>query len=111
MLSLKIKDITFKSPIIAASGTFVYGDEVKDFVDLGKIGAIVTKSITLEPRKGNPVPRIHEVELKRCFGASSLAACNADLFLRFQMSIWSSIEIQIIERKKKPKQKQIIEIQ
>jgi len=60
MLTLKIKDIVFKSPIMVASGTFGYGDEVKDLVDISKIGCIITKSVTLEPREGNPPPRIHE---------------------------------------------------
>ena len=60
MLTLKIKDIVFKSPIMVASGTFGYGNEVKDLVDISKIGCIITKSVTLEPREGNPPPRIHE---------------------------------------------------
>ena len=60
MLSFKIKDITFKSPVIAASGTFGYGDEVQKIVDLDKIGCVITKSITFEKREGNPHPRIHE---------------------------------------------------
>ena len=60
MLKVKIKNIEFNSPIIAASGTFGYGDEFSDFVDLKKIGCIITKSITLEPRIGNKSSRIHE---------------------------------------------------
>ena len=60
MLSIKIKDIEFNSPIIAASGTYGYGDEFDSFVDLNKIGCIITKSITLEERKGNPSPRVYE---------------------------------------------------
>ena len=60
MLTLKIKDIVFKSPIMVASGTFGYGDEVKDLVDISTIGCIITKSVTLNPREGNPSPRIHE---------------------------------------------------
>lgn len=60
MLTLKIKDVIFKSPIMVASGTFGYGDEVQDLVDISKIGCIITKSVTLEPREGNPPPRIHE---------------------------------------------------
>jgi len=60
MLTVKIKDIIFKSPIMVASGTFGYGNEVKDLVDISKIGCIITKSVTLNPREGNPPPRIHE---------------------------------------------------
>ncbi len=59
MLSMKIKDVIFSSPIIAASGTFGYGNEVEKFVDLSKLGAVITKSITLLPRDGNLSPRIH----------------------------------------------------
>ena len=62
MLQTKIRNIEFNSPIIAASGTFGYGDEVKQFVDLSKLGCVITKSITLEPRIGNPSPRIFESE-------------------------------------------------
>ena len=60
MLTVKIKDVSFKSPIMVASGTFGYGNEVKDLVDISKIGCIITKSVTLNPREGNPPPRIHE---------------------------------------------------
>lgn len=60
MLNLKIKDITFNSPIIAASGTFGYGDEFQKNIDLKKIGCIITKSITIEKRIGNAHPRIIE---------------------------------------------------
>ena len=60
MLTVKIKDITFKSPIMVASGTFGYGNEVEDLVDISNIGCIITKSITLNPREGNPPPRIYE---------------------------------------------------
>ena len=59
MLSMKIRDVIFNSPIIAASGTFGYGNEVEKFIDLSKLGAVITKSITLQPREGNPSPRIH----------------------------------------------------
>ena len=62
MLKIKINNIEFDSPIIASSGTFGYGDEVKSFVDISKLGGIVTKSITLEPRLGNANPRILESE-------------------------------------------------
>lgn len=56
---MKIRDVIFNSPIIAASGTFGYGNEVEKFIDLSKLGAVITKSITLQPREGNPSPRIH----------------------------------------------------
>ena len=62
MLDLKVKigSVTFKNPIWVASGTFGYGEEYKEFLELEKIGAIVTKTITLNAREGNPPPRTVE---------------------------------------------------
>ena len=59
-LSIKIGNIQFKNPILTASGTFGYGTEVDSLMDVSKLGGIVTKSITLYPREGNPPPRIVE---------------------------------------------------
>ena len=61
MLDMKINDIIFKNPIMVASGTYGYGNEVSNFVDLSRFGAIITKSVTRNPREGNPPPRIFEV--------------------------------------------------
>lgn len=59
-LSLKIKDFELKNPIITASGTYGYNNEFDVFCDVKKLGAVVTKGITLEPRLGNEGPRIFE---------------------------------------------------
>ena len=59
-LETNIATVKFKNPIWVASGTFRYGEEFADFLDLSQIGAIVTKTVTLEPRKGNPPPRLVE---------------------------------------------------
>jgi len=59
-LQIKIKTKTYKNPIWVASGTFGYGEEFQDFLDLNEVGAIVTKTVTLEPRVGNPPPRVVE---------------------------------------------------
>ena len=59
-LSVKLGLIDMKNPVMAASGTFGYGEEYSQLVDIGKLGGIVTKSITLRPRIGNPSPRIAE---------------------------------------------------
>lgn len=61
-LSVNLGNITLKNPFMPASGTFGYGLEFKDFGDLSKLGAIVTKGISLEPKKGNKPPRICEVK-------------------------------------------------
>jgi len=59
-LSVKIHDLTFKNPVTTASGTFGYGEEYTDFMDINTLGAIFTKGITLENREGNPYPRMAE---------------------------------------------------
>lgn len=59
-LETKIGSLILKNPIMTASGTFGYGLEFADKVNLSDIGAIVTKGLSLKPRKGNPMPRICE---------------------------------------------------
>src|SRR3989338_2192087 len=59
-LKIKIGKLWLKNPVMAASGTFGYAEEFRDFADLRKLGAIVTKTITLNPRRGNPPPRTCE---------------------------------------------------
>jgi dihydroorotate dehydrogenase (NAD+) catalytic subunit len=56
----KIGKVTFKNPIWVASGTFGYGQEFEDFLNLNEVGAIVTKTVTLKKREGNLPPRIVE---------------------------------------------------
>ena len=52
--------VTFKNPVLTASGTFGYGEEFSDFFDVSRLGGLVTKAVTPEPRIGNPAPRIIE---------------------------------------------------
>lgn len=59
-LATEIAGIKMKNPIMVASGTFGNGEESANFIDLDKLGAIITKTITLKPREGNPPPRIVE---------------------------------------------------
>ncbi|MEI6832169.1 MAG: dihydroorotate dehydrogenase [Candidatus Omnitrophota bacterium] len=59
-LSVKIGKLDLKNPVMVASGTFGYAEEFKDFFDLKKLGAIVTKTITIRPRQGNLPPRTCE---------------------------------------------------
>ncbi|MBI3765333.1 MAG: dihydroorotate dehydrogenase, partial [Ignavibacteriales bacterium] len=55
-----IGDLILKNPVLVASGTFGYGDDCKDVVNINQLGGIVTKSLSLKPRDGNPPPRIVE---------------------------------------------------
>lgn len=59
-LNVKIGNIELKNPVILASGTCGFGQEIKNLIDLNKLGAIVTKTITLKKREGNPPPRVIE---------------------------------------------------
>ncbi len=59
-LKTTIAGVEFKNPIIAASGTFGFGKEYNTFYDVGELGGICSKGLTLEPRQGNPPIRIAE---------------------------------------------------
>ena len=59
-LSVKICGVNFKNPVIAASGTFGFGREYNELYDISLVGGVSTKGLTIEPRLGNPVPRIAE---------------------------------------------------
>lgn len=59
--SFKIDDLTFKNPVMTASGTFGSGNEYGQFVDLNKLGAVVVKGVSLTPWEGNDTPRVAEV--------------------------------------------------
>lgn len=59
-LSVEIGSLKLKNPITTASGTFGYGEEFADFIDLSQLGAIIVKGTTLNHREGNPYPRMVE---------------------------------------------------
>ena len=61
-LSVCIGKLELKNPVIAASGTFGYGQEFENFMDLSQLGAIIPKGISLKPMAGNPPPRIFETD-------------------------------------------------
>ena len=59
-LSVNLCGVTLKNPVVAASGTFGFGREYNELYDIGRLGGVSTKGLTLEPRLGNPTPRIAE---------------------------------------------------
>lgn len=59
-LAVKIGTLELKNPVLTASGTFGYGLEYADFMDLERLGGFIVKGTTLEPRQGNPYPRMAE---------------------------------------------------
>src|SRR3954465_9778316 len=60
MLNVKLPGLSLKNPIMPASGCFGFGREYSQFYDLSELGAIMIKATTLEPRFGNPTPRVAE---------------------------------------------------
>jgi len=59
-LNVHIGDLQLRNPVMTASGTFGYGTEYADFIDLGRLGGVFVKGTTLEPRQGNDYPRMAE---------------------------------------------------
>lgn len=59
-LNTKIGSLELKNPVMTASGTFGYGTEYADFMDISRLGAIIVKGTSLNPRQGNPYPRMAE---------------------------------------------------
>ena len=59
-VQVSLGKLHLRNPVMVAAGTFGYGLEYRDWVDLAQLGAVVTKSLTLAPRMGNPPPRVAE---------------------------------------------------
>lgn len=62
-LSINIKELNLKNPVLTASGTFGYGEEFADFIDLNQLGGILVKGTTGQKREGNPYPRMAETPM------------------------------------------------
>lgn len=59
-LQVEIGKLKLKNPVMAASGTFGFGREYGEYIDLNQLGAIVVKGLTVNPKEGNPPPRVYE---------------------------------------------------
>ncbi len=79
-LSVDFAGIKLKNPVLTASGTFGYGEEFAEFVDLNKLGGVIVKGISLKPIKGNPPPRIWETP-SGMLNAIGLENPGVDVFL------------------------------
>ena len=65
-LAVSIGALRLKNPVMTASGTFGYAREFEPYVNLHRLGAVVVKGISLEPRAGNPPPRIPHLHWFEC---------------------------------------------
>ncbi len=94
-LSVSLGGLRLANPVVVGSGTFGYGEDYKDLVPLKKLGAIITKTITLKARSGNPPPRIAET----CSGmlnAIGLENPGLEVFIREKLPYLEKIGIPII---------------
>ncbi len=94
-LSIQIGSVRFNNPVFTASGTFGYGTENKELVDISQLGAIVTKSITLNPREGNPPPRLVETP-SGMINSIGLANIGVDKYISDMLPIYEEIGTPII---------------
>jgi dihydroorotate dehydrogenase (NAD+) catalytic subunit len=94
-LRVTIGKITFENPVLVASGTFGYGDECGDIVELNRLGGIVTKSLSLKPRDGNPPPRIAETA-GGMLNSIGLANIGVQKFIEEKLPFLRTLQTRII---------------
>ena len=94
-LTTKIKSLKMKNPVMVASGTFGYAEEFRDFMDLGKLGAVVSKTITLKPRPGNKPPRTCETPAGM-LNSIGLENPGVEFFLKTKLPLLKKTGIPVI---------------
>lgn len=94
-LGVKLGNLELKNPVLLASGTVGYGNEISQFTDLSKIGAIITKSVSLKPRKGNPPQRIVETA-SGMLNAIGLANVGLEVFIKEKIPFLKDLKSTII---------------
>jgi len=92
--SIDFAGIKLKNPVLTASGTCGYADELGDFIDLSGLGGFITKSITLKPRKGNPTPRIVETDAGM-LNAIGLANIGVERFIAEKIPLLSKMSVPV----------------
>lgn len=94
-LSVNIGGMILKNPVMTASGTFGYGEEYAEFVDLNRLGAVVVKGLSLKPKEGNPVPRIVETA-SGMLNAIGLQNIGVDRFILEKMPFLRRFDTKVI---------------
>ncbi|WP_138264643.1 dihydroorotate dehydrogenase [[Clostridium] hylemonae] len=92
---VNLAGVELKNPVMTASGTFGSGEEYSEFVDLGRLGAVVTKGVANIPWPGNPVPRIAETA-SGMMNAIGLQNPGIDLFCRRDIPFLKQFDTKII---------------
>ncbi len=93
--AVEIAGVRFKNPVMNASGTFGSGAEYYEFVDLNRLGAIVTKGVAPVPWEGNPVPRVAETP-SGMMNAIGLQNPGVDVFVERDISFLSEFDTNVI---------------
>lgn len=94
-LSVKIAGVELKNPVMTASGTFGSGMEYSDFVDLSRLGAVVTKGVANVPWPGNPTPRVAEIR-SGMMNAIGLQNPGIDVFCKRDIPFLQNYDTRII---------------
>ena len=87
--------VTFKNRVLVASGTYGYGDECRDLADIAKLGGVVTKSLSLKPRPGNPPPRIVETP-SGMLNSIGLANIGVHRFIAEKLPFLRTVETAVV---------------
>lgn len=93
-ISVDFAGVRLANPVMTASGTCGYADELADFMDINALGGFITKSITLEPRKGNPTPRIVETDAGM-LNAIGLANVGLERFVTEKLPVIETMSIPV----------------
>jgi dihydroorotate dehydrogenase (NAD+) catalytic subunit len=94
-MAVEIGGLKLKNPVMTASGTFGYGEEYADYVDLNQLGAIVVKGLSLKPRLGNPPPRIMETA-GGMLNAVGLQNVGVDVFIVEKLPFLRQYDVAVI---------------
>jgi len=94
-LSVQVGPLKLRNPVLLASGTVGYGNEMSEFIDLNSIGGIVTKSLSLKPRKGNPPQRIVETP-SGMLNAIGLQNVGVEEFLKEKIPFLNKFDVPLI---------------
>src|SRR3989339_56728 len=94
-LRTNLGKLVLQNPVMVASGTFGYGQEYARLIDVNRLGAIITKSITLKPRAGNPPPRIWETAAGM-LNAIGLQNVGVELFVEKKLPFLKKFDTKVI---------------
>ncbi len=94
-MNVEIAGLKLKNPVMTASGTFGYGEEYSDYVDLNRLGGIVVKGLSLKPRPGNPPPRIMETS-GGMLNAVGLQNVGVDAFIDEKLPFLRRFDVAVI---------------